>query len=264
VRDHGPVTSKAIVQNLGRGQDERTELLVDQVLSLLERFEEAGLVTRRTVTGPPAEPTNTMLPRSMMPDAVRRAIALSPRDNVIVTWEMTETLLHVQRALGVGLSELADQQERDFDPLVQELRETSQRLATRASEDALVRDQLLPCLAEIATCMASRCYAATLSLSGKALELVVKRQLLALGDKFDDNMMLGPLLGRIRDAAANRPDISAAMLDPSLGHIANLINQHRIAAVHAKRTVAPPTDDQARVVLHALLDVLRRAVLATL
>ena len=46
---------------------------------------------------------------------------------------------------------------------------------------------------------------------------------------FDDNWMIGALLRKIREAAPDK------YLDKSLGHIANIINESRIPAVHSRR-----------------------------
>lgn len=261
VRDHGPLTTAAIVEHLGHAEGSQRLLPVaDQVDALLQRFQAAGLVAKGANAAATTGGSDVLLSQSMTPAAVRRALELAKSPGALVTWEMTDGLLLLQRALGLRLADLALQQEREADPLVNDLKELSQRLANPPSEDPLVRDQLVPCLSEVSTCLAAACYAAALSLAGKALELVIKRQLMLLGDRFDDNLMLGALLRRLRELSAVRTDISAALLDPALGHVANLINQHRVAAVHGQRAVAPPNEDQARVALHALLDVVRRSI----
>jgi hypothetical protein len=262
VRDHGPLSSSTVLEHLGStAGGQRVQLVADQVEAILLRLEAAGLVVRSTAAGlPDGDALLGQMSMSMTPAAAKRAMELAAGEGTQVHWEMTDALIHLQRALGVSLGDLARRQEREYDPLVQDVNAVVRRVGTPPPADPLVRDQLVPCLREAALCMSAGCHASVLALAGKALELIVKRQLLSLGVEFDDNLMLGPLLGRLREVSAVRADVASELLDPTLGHVANLINQHRISAVHARRAVAPPTEDQARVVLHALLDVTRRLV----
>ena len=66
----------------------------------------------------------------------------------------------------------------------------------------------------------------------------------------------GKLLDSVRKAAP------ADYFDPGMGNVANLINQSRIPAVHAKQDIPVPSSDQAVMVAAAVFDVIQRVVVA--
>jgi len=63
-------------------------------------------------------------------------------------------------------------------------------------------------------------------------------------------------LKRLRDANCGK------YIDPSLGSIGDIINKSRIPAVHAKEKIPVPSRDQAAMVIHAVVDLTRRTIIA--
>jgi hypothetical protein len=125
----------------------------------------------------------------------------------------------------------------------------------QAGLNAIYRDDLLASLKELQTCFAHDCFIACLALSGKLLEICLKQVMLDAGIPFDDTWMVGTLLRKLREANSEK------YLDPSLGNIANIINQSRIPAVHAKEKIPVPSREQAIMVIHGVMDTINRAVL---
>jgi len=125
----------------------------------------------------------------------------------------------------------------------------------RATLNAMYRDDLIASLRELRTCFAQDCFIACLALSGKLLEICLKQVMLDSGVPFDDTWMVGTLLRKLREANAEK------YLDQSLGNVANIINQSRIPAVHAKEKIPVPSREQAVMVIHAVVDTVNRAIL---
>jgi hypothetical protein len=140
--------------------------------------------------------------------------------------------------------------------------ETSSTLAELLSDcervtiNSVYRDDLLTSIRELQICFDNACYIACLALSGKILEICLKQLMLDSGIAFDDGWMIGQLLKKLRDA--NCPKY----LDPSLGNLGNIINHSRIPAVHAKEKIPVPSKEQAVMVIHAVVDLARRTIIA--
>jgi hypothetical protein len=125
----------------------------------------------------------------------------------------------------------------------------------RRTINATYRDDLLASLRELEVCFREDCFIACLALSGKILEICLKQLMLDRNISFDDNWMIGTLLKKLREAASEK------YLDQSLGHIANIINESRIPAVHSKEKIPVPSREQAIMVIHAVADTLNRTIL---
>ena len=66
------------------------------------------------------------------------------------------------------------------------------------------------------------------------------------------NWSIGKKIGAISDAKVYQ--------DPSIGNMWNIINKHRIVGVHAKEAIPIPSDDQVKMVIHAIKDCLSRII----
>ena len=140
---------------------------------------------------------------------------------------------------------------RSFD-IYKELEKRLERIREKNQADGNFVD-LLSDINEVLCCMKVNAYRASLCLCGRILEWSIKWLLTIHRIPFEKNWMLGSLLG-----AAENTD---TYLDPSLKNCSNIINQQRIAGVHAKERVPIPSKNQALMVLHATLDVVDRCVL---
>lgn len=125
----------------------------------------------------------------------------------------------------------------------------------QATLNAIYREDLLASLKELRTCFAQDCFIACLALSGRLLEICLKQVMLDAGVSFDDTWMVGTLLRKLKEANCEK------YLDQSLGNIANIINQSRIPAVHVKEKIPVPSREQAIMVIHAVVDTVKRAIL---
>lgn len=141
-------------------------------------------------------------------------------------------------------------------------------LVGKVKHDAFGPD-LLQSMDEMSACFREGCYVSVLCLGGKILEICLLLLIQRSGKSLDDDaglgsgkdrkgksikdLGIGPLIGYIKEKC---PDI---YLDPSLPGIANVINASRIPAVHAKEAVPVPSEHQAALVIHAVLDLLDRA-----
>lgn len=122
----------------------------------------------------------------------------------------------------------------------------------QAEINNLYRDDFLETLDEIRICFDSECFIAAIALSGKILEVSLRETLLRHGVEVASDLGLGKLIGAVRDSVADE------YVDPSLGNVANIINESRKTAVHAKEKVPVPSRDQTIMVLFAMRDVVRR------
>jgi hypothetical protein len=68
--------------------------------------------------------------------------------------------------------------------------------------------------------------------------------------------MIGRLLKEIRESNCPKH------IDPSLADIGKIINQSRIPAVHAIEKIPVPSKNQAIMVIHAVVDLARRTIIA--
>jgi len=126
----------------------------------------------------------------------------------------------------------------------------------RATVNSIYRDDLLASIRELQVCFDNACYIACLALSGKILEICLKQLMIDSDITFEDGWMIGQLLKRLRDANCGK------YIDPSLGSIGDIINKSRIPAVHAKEKIPVPSRDQAAMVIHAVVDLTRRTIIA--
>jgi len=126
----------------------------------------------------------------------------------------------------------------------------------RVTINSVYREDLLTSIRELQVCFDSACYIACLALSGKILEICLKQLMIDHKILFDDSWMIGLLLKKIRES--NCPKY----IDPSLGNLGNIINQSRIPAVHAKERIPVPSKEQAIMVIHAVVDLARRTIIA--
>src|SRR5262249_45997124 len=93
---------------------------------------------------------------------------------------------------------------------------------------------------------------AAIALCGKILEVCLKEILLRHNIQFDLKAGLGTLIKLIRER------VPTEYLDPTLTNIANIINESRITAVHAKERIPIPSRDQTVMVIFATREVVRR------
>ena len=124
----------------------------------------------------------------------------------------------------------------------------------QASINENYRQDFLRTLEEIAVCFDTGCYIAAIALCGKILEVCLKEILIRHEINFDPKLMIGMLINTI-----NR-EVPTEYIDPTLPHIAAVINQSRITAIHAKEKIPIPSRDQAIMVIFATRDVVRRNV----
>lgn len=182
-------------------------------------------------------------------------------------WYVTPRLMALQQGLGVSLATLAEEQARlaRGDTRIwmpppahcpgAGLRACAAEMEGRVAAGPFLTD-LVETLRQMATCLDHQCTIAVLALAGKVMERCLKMAMTAAGLYVDDGWMLGVLLRKYEEAgSAGRP------LDAGLKNIANLVNQHRIPAVHAKEVVSLPSQDQAQMVAHATIEVVRRLLL---
>lgn len=170
-----------------------------------------------------------------------------------LVFEVTPLLDEVQRGLHLSLGQLSREQQPESDAS-RGLRASMEVAASTIPASAVYREDLLATIREMRDCLGASCYIAVLCLAGKCLELCLKQRMTTLGVSYDEGWMLGKLLERARSAPGE-------YFDPALGNIANIINQSRIPAVHAKRSVPVPSMEQAVMVVNAVLDVMNRTLL---
>jgi len=127
----------------------------------------------------------------------------------------------------------------------------------RATVNAIYRDDLLASIKELRLCFTAECYIACLALSGKLLEICLKQVLIDNDIEFDDKWMIGRLIGRFQDSNVD------LYLDQSLPHLAKIINESRIPAVHSGTRIPVPSKDQAIMVIHAVVDTVNRVLIST-
>lgn len=125
-----------------------------------------------------------------------------------------------------------------------------------ASElNEVYRDDFLKTLDEIRICFDEGCQIAVIALCGKLLEVCLKELLLRNDVTPDPKAMVGSLIKSIRER------LPSTYLDPSLSSIANIVNESRITAVHARERIPVPSRDQAIMVVFAMRDLVRRTLI---
>lgn len=120
----------------------------------------------------------------------------------------------------------------------------------------IYRDDLLASIDELRICFAQECYIACLALSGKILEICLKQVLIDNQVEFNDKWTIGRLIGRYQESRIE------LYLDQSLPRLAEIINESRIPAVHAIRSIPVPSKDQAIMVIHAVVDTVNRVIVS--
>ena len=170
-------------------------------------------------------------------------------------WSVTSALTNLQDALELSLTGLVSAQEPPSDSSAA-LQRVRDRVAEALPEDRVYREDFIASLVEMRFCMDHGCFIAVLGLAGKCLEIAIKHRLSEAGVEFEDDWMLGKLLSKLKESQAH-------YVDPALTNIANIINQSRIPAVHAKRTVPIPSREQAAMVVHAVVDFLNRTLVSS-
>lgn len=163
-------------------------------------------------------------------------------------WTATERLAALQQVLQVSLTQLAD--------LTRERTDVEQSLvrlhvALDEGADRPATADLRRTLDEIATCYRARCYAAVLSLGGRALEVLLRQIIEARRGTYESSWAIGRLLQALGELSEP--------VDSGLKNVANLVNQYRIGAVHA-RAEPPPSESQAALVIHAIVDLAQRTL----
>ena len=110
---------------------------------------------------------------------------------------------------------------------------------------------LLEDLNELKICFSNQAYRASLALSGRILEYVLKKGLIQHNIEYDENWMIGRLLKLYEE--------NELYLDPGLKNVMNIINHQRIVGVHVKEKVPIPSIEQTMAVIFALIDLINRS-----
>jgi hypothetical protein len=114
------------------------------------------------------------------------------------------------------------------------------------------KETFIKTLEEIAICFQNDCYIATITLSGKILEICIIDLLKSHDIEVGHNQTLGSLLKKANEK------IPVKYLDPTLGSIANIISKSRNTAVHYNESIPIPSRDQSIMVIYATRDVVNR------
>ncbi len=134
--------------------------------------------------------------------------------------------------------------------------ETLRRDAERAPLRGTYREDFLRTLEEIQVCYDAGCYIASISLCGKILEVCLKEVMETRGLDVDPLATSGRLIRQLKN---QMPD---EYLDRALENVLNLINVSRNTQIHANERIPVPSADQARMVMHAMMDLVRRKLLS--
>jgi hypothetical protein len=236
IRDRGNPSLKDLQQHFKIGRTSNFFEGANRLISIVKALEQAGLVT---CTGP--EPSRAWFMRS--DESEKIAFRALPR------------LQDIQSALELSLSSLAKEQSTKGGDMERALLEARERARQVVPTTAPYREDFVQTLGELEACLGSESYVAVLCLAGKCLELALKLRFHERGIVVDEGLGLGRLIAKLREV----PD---EYVDPGLGNVANVINQSRIPAVHAKQAVPIPSREQAMMVVNAVLDFLKRTVLS--
>ena len=175
------------------------------------------------------------------------------RGGMWIGYSITEygrSLLESEHKLRVAVAELTGDAKSEVSHSIISLREECQQ----ATINENYKEEFLHTLEELAICFDNACYIAAIGLSGKILEVCLKEILITNNISFDPNSMIGSLVRLVKEK------IPSEYTDPSLVNIANIINQSRITAVHAKERIPIPSRDQTIMVVFATRDVVRRYI----
>ena len=162
--------------------------------------------------------------------------------------EYGQSLSQSEQKLKSAVAELTEDVKSEVSQSVMALCEECQQVPINEN----YRQDFIRTLEEIAICFDNGCFIAAIGLCGKILEVCLKEILIRHNINFDTNSMIGILLKTIKEK------VPSEYIDPTLINIANIINQSRITAVHAKEKIPIPSRDQAIMVLFATRDIVRR------
>jgi hypothetical protein len=164
--------------------------------------------------------------------------------------EYGQSLTASEHKLRMAVAELTGDAQSEVSQSIVNLREECQQ----ASINENYKEEFLHTLEEIATCFDNGCYIAAIGLCGKILEVCLKEILMRHNIGFDPNSMIGALVKIVKEK------IPSEYTDPALVNIANIINQSRITAVHARERIPIPSRDQTIMVLFAMRDIVRKYI----
>jgi len=167
--------------------------------------------------------------------------------------EKGRNLIGDDQAMKLAFTDLIGGPKNEISQSIYSLIEECQNAEIRQSYQA----DFLKTLEEIAICFDHECYIATLSLSGKILEICLKEIVNRLAISIDPNSGIGTLLKKIRESDNEKK----YYLDPGLSNIGHIINISRNTAIHANQSIPIPSRDQVIMVIFALRDVVRRVML---
>lgn len=209
----------------------RSSLLDENgIISKLEELVKAGLI----------EPVDTKDSRSLL--------------------RVTTEFQRFRDFLGVSLGRLIREREHSQD--VEAAREMRRHVREFLPDQCRYKEEIVRTLEELSDCLRLGCYAASIMLCGRLLEVALRRLLFQLGPSTDKHakelreLPLGPLLGRIGE---HSPLIATS---PHLKNVANMIKEVRNPTVHAHGDW--PTLHRLRVVLHATREVVEEVCRRTL
>ena len=153
-----------------------------------------------------------------------------------------------EQGLSLAVAALTGGAQNEVSLSVKELRDECERSPINSN----YKEDFLRTLEEIAICFDTECYIAVIGLSGKILEVCLKEILIRHKIEFDPNLMIGRLIGTVRDR------VPREYVHPALSQLADIINKSRTTAVHAQERVPIPSRDQAVMVIFAMRDVVKR------
>ena len=164
--------------------------------------------------------------------------------------ENGRALSESEHKLRLAVAELTGDAKSEVTQAILNLRQECQQAPINEN----YKEEFLHTLDEIAICFDHTCYIAAIGLCGKILEVCLKEILIRHDIGFDPTAMIGALLKTVKEK------IPSEYTDPALINIANIINQSRITAVHAKERIPIPSRDQTIMVLFATRDVVRKYI----
>ena len=112
--------------------------------------------------------------------------------------------------------------------------------------------ELVADLDEISSCMKVGAHRAVLALAGRCLEIVLKTGLRLRKLPYNEDWMVGRLLTEY--------EAQGVYLDPSLKNSYNILNLHRVHAVHFKEPAEVPSREQAVAIIFTLIDTVNRCL----
>jgi hypothetical protein len=121
--------------------------------------------------------------------------------------------------------------------------------------DKWLKDILLNDLNELKKTMGAGAFRSAISCCGRVLEGVLKTIFLTNHLSFDDSWTVGKLLAGLESRGA--------YLDPSAKNMANIINSHRIVAVHCKKDsrLPIPSENDSAGIMYLTLGLIERCLI---